>query len=163
MELSDKYSDLVIDGWLYLSPDMILEDMKYKRVSDFYSVTLRPNYIEGIDYIDINKTDDLVLKYKEYKGEPVFKKATHTGGKPQKYYKITLITLNRMYVKRHRHKKIKPNIQECDISNKLSKLIIGRREVTIPYSGIRIDILSQTHIVEVKRFKSRMAAVGQVL
>ena len=54
-------------GWIYLSPEMITVDMGYKKVSDFYKAVLRSNYVENTDYIEIEKTNELVKAYEEYK------------------------------------------------------------------------------------------------
>ena len=53
-------------NWIYLSPTMITQDMGYKQISSFYKITLRPNYIENIDFKEIKKDDDLVKTYEEY-------------------------------------------------------------------------------------------------
>ena len=81
------------NNWVYLRPELITQDMGYNQISSFYKITLRPNYIENIDFKEIKKDDDLVKTYEEYQKNlngfqnPLGKKV-HTGGKAQKYYDI---------------------------------------------------------------------------
>jgi hypothetical protein len=91
-------------GWIYLSPNMIIEDMGYKQVSAFYRDNLYKSYIENIDYIEIKKDDDLVKKYNEYQ-QNISKEISPAnirnkrGGHNAKYYKITGKTLKKMLMK----------------------------------------------------------------
>ena len=68
MELSDKYTELIIDGWIYLNDEIILEQMTNETNKDsiphFYKRVLRTNnYIEEVDYKKISKDDELVKIY----------------------------------------------------------------------------------------------------
>ena len=47
----------------YLSPNIITQTIGYKRASNFINDVLRPNYIINVDYIEINKNDELVKQY----------------------------------------------------------------------------------------------------
>jgi hypothetical protein len=119
-------------SWIYLSPEMITEDMGYKQVSHFYKDTLRPNYKIDIDYVEIDKTDDLVLKYTEYKKKPSkdgssLGKAPHTGGKAKKYYKVTGRTLKKMLMKCG----TKKGDKVCDYYLKVEQLAIFMKDYIV--------------------------------
>jgi hypothetical protein len=90
-------------GWIYLSPTMITQDMGYKKVSDFYNITLRPNYIKDIDYVEIKKDDELVKLYNYQQNISAVSIAANIknkrGGHNAKYYKITGKTLKKMLMK----------------------------------------------------------------
>jgi hypothetical protein len=169
MELSTKYNELSIDGWIYLNDEIILKHLTNQKsrssLTNFYKRNLlHTNNIEGTDYRKIKKTNEMVKKY-ELSGLANDKVKNNIIQNTKLYYAVTLIFLNKLLLQIH-HKKPKfiTRIQECEVSDKLSKLILGKREITIPNTtGIRVDILTDSHIVEVKRFKSRMSAIGQVL
>jgi hypothetical protein len=50
-------------GWIYLSDEMIKNDMGYNKINSFYIDTLRKKYIINKDFKEIEKTDDLVKYY----------------------------------------------------------------------------------------------------
>ena len=59
-------------GWIYLSDEIILEQMTNENSKDalqnFYNrVLMTDDYVEGIDYKKISKDDELVKNYEEYK------------------------------------------------------------------------------------------------
>ena len=89
------------DGWLYLSPVKITDIMGYSQISSFYKDTLRMDYIENIDYKEIDKDSELIKLNIEIPngGEPPFKNQTHKRGKAQKYYAITGETYKKMLMK----------------------------------------------------------------
>lgn len=119
-------------SWIYLSPEMITKDMGYKQISSFYKITLRPNYKENIDYIEIKKDDGLVKKYEEYNRNlngfiNPLGKIQHTGGKAQKYYKITGRTLKKMLMKCG----TKKGDQICDYYLKVEQLAIFMKDYIV--------------------------------
>lgn len=73
-------------GWIYVSRQMVL-DMGYRKVSDFYSDTLRHNYTENIDYEEVDENHELVRFYDENLngGKSPFRNIQHKRGKAQKY------------------------------------------------------------------------------
>ena len=153
------------DGWIYLSKIMIIDAMRYKKVSDFYNTIIRKYYQENIDYKEIKKDDDLINKYIEIPNAILksLGKPKHTGGKAQKYYAITSETFLDL-IKKSEYKLSKQIVyNEKIIADKLSLLLNGVREVYINETKQRIDILTDDEIIEVKSFKCRMAAVGQIL
>jgi hypothetical protein len=154
------------DGWIYLSKIVIIDAMRYKKISNFYKETLRMYYIENIDYKEISKDDDLINKYNDFanEGQSELAKPKHTGGKAQKYYAITCNTfLDLIKKSEYRLSRKKSLIQEKNISDKLSLLLNGKREVYISETRQMIDILTDTEIIEVKRYSNRLASVGQIL
>ena len=91
-------------NWIYLSPELITQDMGYNQISSFYKITLRPNYIENIDFKEIKKDDDLGKTYEEYQKnlsgfQNPLKNKPHKRGTPQKYYAITGKTLKKMLMR----------------------------------------------------------------
>ena len=86
-------------GWIYLSPKMIL-DMGYRKVSDFYNDTLRPNYTDN-DYKEVDKNHELVKIYTNFLNadQSALRKSRHTGGKGQKYYIISGTAYKKMLMK----------------------------------------------------------------
>ena len=153
------------DGWIYLSKIMIIDAMRYKKVSDFYNTIIRKYYQENIDYKEIKKDDDLINKYIEIPNAILksLGKPKHKRGKAQKYYAITSETFLDL-IKKSEYKLSKQIVyNEKIIADKLSLLLNGVREVYINETKQRIDILTDDEIIEVKSFKCRMAAVGQIL
>ncbi len=57
--------------------------------------------------------------------------------------------------------KIRKNTEK-DIADKLSIKLNGKREVCLK-DGKKIDIVTSTEIIEVKKFNSRLEAIGQIL
>jgi hypothetical protein len=55
-------------SWIYLSPEIITQDMGYKQISSFYKDTLRLKYTKDIDYSEITKDDELVKKIQHKRG-----------------------------------------------------------------------------------------------
>lgn len=83
------------EGWLYLSPELITQDMGYAKTSDFYITILRKKYTENIDYKEVDNKHDLVVFYENMNTKD-FAMAKHTGGKAKKYYIINGKTLKLM-------------------------------------------------------------------
>jgi hypothetical protein len=132
-------------GWIYLSPDFITQDMGYKKVSDFYNDILRPHYIEGIDYIEIKKDNDLVEIYEEYKRTftaviTAVKTKGKRGGGLKKYYKITGKTLKKMLMKCG----TKKGDQICEYYLKIEQLAIFMKDyITALHERILQQQMSQ--------------------
>ena len=87
-------------GWIYLSPKMIL-DMGYKLVSKFYAENLRPNYIENIEYKEVDENNELIKFYVRNLSVPLgtLKIVPHKRGTPQKYYIISGNTYKKMLMR----------------------------------------------------------------
>ena len=81
--------------WIYLSDTLIIQDMGYSKLSNFYNQVLRNQYIENIDYVEIKKDDELVKLYNIQ--QPT--KIPHTGGNAKKYYKITCKIFKKMLLR----------------------------------------------------------------
>ena len=108
------------EGWMYLSPTIIIDSMGYKQISHFYKDTLKPNYKENIDYKEVDKNHDLVKIYNEFLNEDQSSlgKSKHTGGKAQKYYIITGESYKKMLMKC----KTKKGESICEYYLKVEKL-----------------------------------------
>ena len=128
---------------IYLSPELITQDMGYKKVSDFYNTNLRSKYKENIDYVEITKDDVLVKMYKKCS----MLKKPHTGGKAQKYYAVNTKTFKKLLLR-------------CQTSNGLSicNYFIDLEQIFISYLhyqcnyhnlniNTEIDELSNTVII----------------
>ena len=57
--------------------------------------------------------------------------------------------------------KHKEHTMELDVSTKLARQLNGKTEEWV--DGNRVDVLTNDHIIEVKRYRDRKAAIGQVL
>ncbi len=131
-KLLDLFWEPAFNGsWIYLSPEMIKDNMGYKQVSHFYKDVLYKQYTENIDYMAITKEDPLVEFYeknREIPNEEIFllKKKIHTGGKPKKYYKITGKTFKKMLMKCG----TKKGDEICEYYLKIEQLAIFMKEYT---------------------------------
>lgn len=167
MELSDKYTELIIDGWIYLNDEIILEQMTNETNKDsiphFYKRVLRTNnYIEEVDYKKISKDDELVKIYEN--SNLYISKINQITSNRKLYYACTQNLLNKLLLQiKHKRHIIKSVIIESRISDKLAQEIQGEREFTIPNTHLRIDIKTTTQIIEVKRFRVKTTAIGQLL
>jgi hypothetical protein len=140
-------------SWIYLSPEMITEDMGYARITNFYNITLRPNYVENIDYVEINKNDELVKAYDKYKKSfAAFQKAAKTkdkrGGSNTKYYKVTGKTLKKMLMKCG----TKKGDTICDYYLKVEQLAIFMKDYIVALHSyiLKKQIDEQTKLIEDK-------------
>jgi phage anti-repressor protein len=107
------------EGWIYLSPKLIKEDMGYSYIPKFYKDTLKKKYLENIDYKEIQKDDDLVKLYEKFgvpKSTP--KKKENRGGHNSKYYAITGKALKKMLMRCRTDK----SDQVCDYYIKVEEL-----------------------------------------
>ena len=106
--------------------------MGYKQISAFYRDTLRPNYINDVDYSEINKDDELIKKYKEYKKyfagdlSPA-KNKERRGGSNVKHYKIIGKTLKKMLMKCG----TKKGDQICEYYLKVEQLAIFMKDYIV--------------------------------
>jgi hypothetical protein len=61
------WSDNFNENWIYLSDEMILNNMtnetKKDALTNFYKRTLFTNFIIDVDYKEIKKDDELIKKY----------------------------------------------------------------------------------------------------
>ena len=75
-------------GWIYLSDDLILNDLGYKQISHFYKDTLRILYKNNIDYKEVDITHKLISEFYKISNEDQSSLGLkpHTGGKTKKYY-----------------------------------------------------------------------------
>jgi hypothetical protein len=140
-------------SWIYLSPEMITKDMGYKHVPQFYKDVLINSYIENVDYVNINKTDELVKKYEEYKKSFAVENSTaklkdRRGGSNIKYYKITGRTLKKMLMKCG----TKKGDQICDYYLKVEQLAIFMKDYIVAL---------HKHIMQ-KQIDEKDAALGRM-
>ena len=155
-------------GWIYLSDEIILDQLTKEKGKDsltnFYKqVFLSDDYVENIDYKKITKDDDLVKMHNEFLCSLNFAtQKDNRGGVNKKYYAITEKTYEKLLISGKIRKLKNIKYDEKKVSNKLSDQLDGKREVTLK-CGKRIDILSNTEIIEVKSYKSRLSAIGQIL
>jgi phage anti-repressor protein len=92
MKKIDLYWDPVFnDSWIYLSPELITEDMGYKSTYAFYRDNLRKDYKENIDYKKVSKTHKIVVDF--YQRSVSDRK---NPGNKAVYYLITGITIKKM-------------------------------------------------------------------
>lgn len=78
-------------GWIYLSDEIILEQMTNEKSKDsvihFYKrVLLTDDYVEGIDYKKISKDDELVKNYESFSSPDL---ANRNPSNRKKYYAAT--------------------------------------------------------------------------
>ena len=146
--------------WLYLSDDIILNYLTNETgrnaISHFIDRTLtKAPYKEKIDYRQVDKDNILVKKY--------FKNNDFLACKPgnrKKYFIITKKTLKVLLESRKYRVVFNPT--ENKISDKLALKYNGEREVFLKNSR-RIDVVTDKYIIEVKSYRSRLSAVGQIL
>ena len=120
-------------------------------------------FVEDHDFKKITKDDELVQTYLTSDSYvPNEKNKAKQGAK--KYYAITGACLKKLRLQRkHRIiKKTKTEVSESTVSDRLAKELKGKREVFIYESNQRIDVMTKTTIIEVKRYKCRCDAIGQV-
>ena len=162
------WSDNFNENWIYLSDEMILTNMtnetKKNALSNFYTQVLFTNFTIDVDYKEIKKDDDLIKKYNEvFDSLNLINQKNKVKMTTKKYYAVTGETYKEL-LKIGSFRKTKQIVyNEKIIADKLSKTLNGVREVYINETKQRIDILTDDEIIEVKSFKCRMAAVGQIL
>ena len=151
-------------GWLYLSDELILGELTDETGKDaiahFYSRRLLKSaeFIENRDFKKITKDDELV-RIDQMVDSSILVSRKHN----KKYYAITGSCLKKLRLQRkHRIKTPKTEVSESTISDRLAKELKGNREVFIDESKQRIDVMTKTTIIEVKRYRYRCAAIGQV-
>jgi hypothetical protein len=147
------------NDWIYLSDEIILKNFTYEEGKDaiphFYRrILLKHPYNEGVDYQEVSKMHELVQLYC---GEEEDEK--HFGNR-RKFYIVSKRTYDDLIARRKY--KVKVSSPEKIIADKLAVELNGRREVYID-GNKRIDILSDTEIIEVKKYKNMLSAVGQIL
>ena len=150
-------------SWIYLNDEIILTQLTDEKGKDalthFYKRILLKYYKENHNYKQINKDDELVKNYVKSNVE----NKTKVGQGLKKYYAITGETYKDMLSRRTYKKKEKTICSEKLISDKLTKLLNGKREVCINGNRNRIDILTDSEIIEVKNYNKRVSSIGQIL
>lgn len=147
------------NDWIYLSDEIILKNFTNQEgkdaIGNFYRRTLlKHSYIEGVDYQEVSKMHELVqLYYRENENEKCF-------GNRRKFYIVSKGTYDDLIARRKY--KVKVSSPEKIIADKLAVELNGKREVYVD-GNKRIDILSDTQIIEVKKYKNMLSAVGQIL
>ena len=147
------------NDWIYLSDEIILKNFTNEEGKDaiphFYKrILLKHSYIEGVDYQEVSKMHELVqLYYRENENEKCF-------GNRRKFYIVSKGTYDDLIARRKY--KVKVSSPEKTIANRLAVELNGRREVYVD-GNKRIDILSDTEIIEVKKYRNMLSAVGQIL
>lgn len=116
-------------GWIYLSPNMITQDMGYNRVNNFYCDTLRKHYQLNIDYKETSKNNHIIKLYEDYEKSLSAENSTlgkkpHTGGSAQKYYLVT----GRAYKKMLMKARTKNGDKICEYYLKVEELAIQMRD-----------------------------------
>lgn len=107
------------NNWVYLSSEIIHEYFGYTKtnssVSDFYK-TMRINYLEKIDYREVDKNHELVKFY-----EHLYPRKEKRGGSLKKYYIISGATLKKMGIQTNgsRRGKINNYFEKLDEFHKL--------------------------------------------
>lgn len=143
-------------SFMYLSDKLILKYLtnattKY-AIKNFYNQNLIPNFKENIDYKQVDKNHELVLPY--------FVNTTKRVSHNKKYYLVSQTAYQELLNRRRYVKKI--GSPERNVCERLSKELKGEREVCLE-NGKRVDILTETEIIEVKNYKGMLGAVGQIL
>ena len=147
------------NDWIYLSDEIILKNFTNNNgisaIADFYRRTLLKHpYIEGVDYQEVSKMHELVQLYcGGEENEKYF-------GNRRKFYIVSKGAYDDLIV-RGKYK-VKFSFPEKIIADRLAVELNGRREVYV-VGNKRIDILSDTEIIEVKKYKNMLSAVGQIL
>jgi hypothetical protein len=146
-------------GWIYLSPTLITQDMGYKKVGDFYIDNLYKTYIKNIDYIEIEKDDDLVNLYNNYQqifaSEISSAKKNKRGGHNAKYYKITGKTLKKMLMKCG----TKKGDQICDYYLKVEQLAIFMKDYI---SALHKHVMQQQLNAHKKVIENNEAQINRI-
>jgi len=150
-------------SWIYLNDEIILSQLTNEKGKDalthFYKRVLLKYYKENDNYKQINKDDELVKNYVQSNIE----NKTKVGQGLKKYYAITRETYKDMLLTKKYNKKEVSIYSEKLYSDKLSKLLNGKREVCINGNRNRIDILTDSEIIEVKNYNNRISSIGQIL
>jgi hypothetical protein len=154
-------------SWIYLNDEIILSHLTNEKGKDalqnYYNRVLLKYYKENVDYKHINKDDELVTKYEQSVSMFPDKQKNKAKQTTKKYYAVTGETYKDILSRRTYNKKEVPIYSEKLISDKLSKLLNGKREVCINGNRNRIDILTDSEIIEVKNYNNRISSIGQIL
>ena len=144
--------------WIYLSDEIILGGLTNEKgnnaLQNFYSRCLTENYKKDIDYKKINKNDELVTRYPS--------KTNKITSNRKLYYAVTKEIYDKIMAEGKIRKAKVILHPEQIISNKLAETLGGKREVVLACSK-RIDVVSDKEVIEVKQYKSRLSAIGQIL
>jgi hypothetical protein len=144
--------------WIYLSDELILDYLTNEKskyaISHYIKRILILNYQEEVEYKQVDKDNHLVAKYIT---ERITDKKSGNG---KKYYIVTE-TIYESLKNRRKYIKQYKNLEKI-ISDRISKELNGKREVCID-DNKRIDILTDTEIIEVKRYSNQLSAVGQII
>jgi hypothetical protein len=156
-------SGLIEENWIYLSEDIIKSQMTNDKseaaLRHFYKrVLLRGDYKENVEYKKIEESDELVQKLEKEELKET------RGGHNKVYYAVTESIYQKLRIRGNfiKNKKERKNT-EIKVSDELSKKLGGVREVFVKKTGMRIDILTDEEIIEVKSFHRRVMAIGQII
>lgn len=144
------------DNWIYLSDEIILGNFTYETgkdaINNYIKRILKPNFHEEIDYKQVSKNNEFVMKN--------LKNNELKTSNRKKFFIITKKTYRNL-VERRKFSKQGRSRPEKIICERLARELNGRLEVCI--NSKRIDILTDTEIIEVKNCKNMLSAVGQIL
>jgi len=122
--------------WIYLSDEIIKNDMGYKKISHFYKNTLRKKYKENIDFKEIKSNDDLVKIYESLMSNQLyFKKSTHKRGKIKKYYAVTPKTFKMLFLQC----RTSNGLSLCNYFIDLEQIFISYLHYQCRYNNLNID------------------------
>jgi hypothetical protein len=121
--------------WIYLSDEIIKNDMGYKKINSFYHDTLRKKYKENIDYKEIDKNDNLVKFYEiSNNNHSTLGKKYHTGGKVKKYYVVSRKTLKMLFLQCRTYN----GISLCNYFIDLEQIFISYLHYQCKYNNLNI-------------------------
>jgi hypothetical protein len=149
----DEYTE---KNWLYLSEEIILKFLTNEKsetsISNFYRRILILNYTVEIDYKEVKKDNPIVkecIKDKKFSNR-------------KKFFIVSKEAFEKMKLKGGFTKEKIISNTEKEIADRLAIELNGKREVCLK-DGKKIDILTSTEIIEVKKFHRRLEAIGQIL
>lgn len=145
--------------WIYLSDEIILGELTNEKgncaLAHFIERVLF-KYKRDIDYKKIDKNNELVTLCPSKTNKNKVKQTTKL------YYAVTKEIYDKLLIEGKIRKSKVILHPEQIISNKLSETLGGKREVVLACKK-RIDVVSDEEVIEVKQYKSRLAAIGQIL
>ena len=146
--------------WIYLSDEIILGELTNDKgrnsLKNFYDQCLTKKYKINIEYKKIDKNDELVIQCPIKTNKNIIKQTTKL------YYAVTKEIYDKLLAEGKIRKAKVILHPEQIISNKLAETLGGKREVMLS-CGKRIDVVSNKEVIEVKQYKSRLSAIGQIL
>lgn len=155
----ELFSDPVFNkSWIYVSEEIVVEQLGYSKSKDtmhVFNTKLIKEFEKNIDYKEVDSEHELVqakLKNKTTKND-------RRGGSNKKHYIITGKTYATIALSRINCNK--QNSIEKKIQMHLKQKLNAKIEIRTPVGCI--DLLSDSHIIEIKEARSWKNALGQVL